>query len=156
MGRSYLRRHAQRAGEEYEKGMKTHAITPPACAELNFAVGADGAFYWPCIYAFDNGIGMIRMTTSGKETTYPLLGTKNATPADPRFATLGKDGAIWFTDQNANYIGRFTPSSLSLYAYPLIHGNGASNAGAENIVAAPNGSLYFYEFNTGNVGHIVL
>ncbi|HTU82585.1 MAG TPA: hypothetical protein VMF61_10675 [Candidatus Acidoferrales bacterium] len=138
------------------KSMKQFSVEPPACTAFGVTVGKDAAFYWPCIYGYNGGIGMIRMTTSGGVTSYPLSSQKGVTVVDPALATLGKDGAVWFTDRNSNYIGRFTTTKVSLYPYRLIHGNGAGNAGAGQIVSAPNGDIYFDEFNTGNVGEIIL
>ncbi len=64
--------------------------------------------------------------------------TKNANPHDP---AVGPDGALWFTEQFVNKLGRLDPATGAIREYPLKtnksgpHGlvsHGIQNAGPES------------------------
>ena len=57
---------------------------------------------------------------------------------------MGPDGALWFTELNANQIGRITTDG-AFTEHPLP----TPEAGPSFIVAGPDGSLWFTE-NSGN------
>ncbi len=133
------------------------AMQEPGCLNIGLTSGPlNSLWYVGCYGYFSPAIDQV--TTSAVQTLYPVPTALGA--VDPRFLTTGADGAIWFTDQNANYIGRLAPAgngngTWTKYPYPLVHGNRAGNASANLIVAAPDGSLWWTEFNTGNVGHLI-
>jgi virginiamycin B lyase len=67
----------------------------------------------------------------------------------PEEITLGPDGALWFTEQAGNKIGRITTSgTFTEFAIPT------ASAGAEGIVAGPDGNLWFTENSAGKIAKI--
>src|SRR3981081_793780 len=67
--------------------------------------------------------------------------TQGAHPHDP---AVGNNGDLWFTEQMANKIGRFEPTSQNLKEYPLAGGN----AGPPGLVSDREGNIWF----TANLG----
>ncbi len=70
--------------------------------------GPDGAI-WMANYGPAPLANIERLTTSGATTAYTATtadGTEIYTPQD---LTVGSDGALWFTEQATNAIGRVTP-----------------------------------------------
>jgi virginiamycin B lyase len=65
--------------------------------------------------------------------------TKGAHPHDP---AVGADGALWFTEQMMNKIGRLDPKSGEFKEYPLK----VDNSGPHGLVADREGNIWF----TGN------
>jgi virginiamycin B lyase len=129
----------------------------PGCVNLSLTSGPlNSLWYVGCSGSLSN-ITIDQVSTSGVQTYYPIPASFKA--SDPRFVTTGTDGAIWFTDQNSNYIGRLAPNgngtgTFSQYPYPLVHAGCCGNASAASIMPAPDGSLWWVEFNTGNIGHL--
>jgi virginiamycin B lyase len=76
-------------------------------------------------------------------------------PADaaPNGIAQGPDGAMWFTERNADAIGRIA-SDGTVAQYPS-SGNGLQ-AGADPaaIVTGPNGDLYFSEYGASAIGEL--
>jgi streptogramin lyase len=66
--------------------------------------------------------------------------------------TVGPDGALWFTDINANAIGRIDPSSMTMRRYPLKRL--ATNP--MGITVGPDGALWFAEEGYSEIGQISL
>jgi hypothetical protein len=63
--------------------------------------------------------------------------------------TAGPDGALWFTEQNANRIGRITTSG-TITSFPVP----TPESEPEGIVAGPDGALWFTESRANNIGRI--
>jgi virginiamycin B lyase len=75
-------------------------------------------------------------------TEYPLVA--GATPWE---ITAGPDGALWFTELQANKIGRITTvGTLSEYVLPT------PNSGPLSITTGPDGALWFTEQNINSTG----
>ncbi len=82
--------------------------------------------------------------------------TEFSTPtaaSGPLFMTPGSDGAIWFTEVNANRIGRIPTNATSgtqitEFAVPT--------AGSEpfGLTSGPDGQVWFAELNSSKIGHI--
>ena len=70
--------------------------------------------------------------------------TKGAHPHDP---AVGMDGALWFTEQMQNKIGRLEPSSGTFKEFPLK----VDNSGPHGLVADNDGNIWF----TGNFAHYI-
>ncbi|MFN8185364.1 MAG: fibronectin type III domain-containing protein [Candidatus Nanopelagicales bacterium] len=71
-------------------------------------------------------------------------------PPDPDGIALGPDGNIWFTEKNANRIGKMTPAGVvTEYTANL-------SPGAEPfiIAAGPDGNLWFTETKGNRIGKI--
>lgn len=70
--------------------------------------------------------------------------TKGAHPHDP---AVGADGALWFTEQMQNKIGRLDPAAGTFKEYPLK----VENSGPHGLVADREGNIWF----TGNFAHYI-
>ena len=70
--------------------------------------------------------------------------TRGAHPHDP---AVGMDGALWFTEQLQNKIGRLDPTSGSFKEFPLK----VENSGPHGLVADAEGNIWF----TGNFAHYI-
>ncbi|HET6171349.1 MAG TPA: hypothetical protein VFD90_02010 [Gaiellales bacterium] len=68
----------------------------------------------------------------------------------PTDATAGPDGNVWFTETNANKIGRVTPAgTVTEFSTGL-----SSNAGLSGITLGPDGNLWFAENTKNRIGRI--
>jgi virginiamycin B lyase len=76
-----------------------------------------------------------------REWTVP---TKGAHPHDP---AVGTDGALWFTEQLQNKIGRVDPATGVFKEYPLK----VEDSGPHGLVADREGNIWF----TGNSAHYI-
>ncbi len=73
--------------------------------------------------------------------------------AAPNGIAQGPDGAMWFTERDADAIGRIG-SDGTVTQYPS-SGNGLqSGADPAGIVTGPNGDLYFTEYGTSAIGEL--
>src|SRR5690349_15735897 len=66
----------------------------------------------------------------------------------PQGITAGPDGALWFTNQGNNSIGRITTGGN----VTKFTGNGIS--GPDGITAGPDGALWFTNYNNNSIGRI--
>src|SRR5258706_5363755 len=94
-------------------------------------------------------------TTSDKGKTQELkvtikewaVPTKGAHPHDP---AVGADGALWFTEQMANKIGRLDPKTGEFEEYPLK----VTNSGPHGLVEDGSGNIWFTANFAGYVGKL--
>lgn len=86
-----------------------------------------------------NDVGELKVTIH--EWSVP---TKGAHPHDP---AVGADGALWFTEQMQNKIGRVDPSTGTFQEFPLK----VENSGPHGLVADRDGNIWF----TGNFAHYI-
>ncbi len=92
-----------------------------------------------------NGSG-IRLRTANI-TQYPVP-TANSAPTG---IAVGPDGALWFTENTGNKIGRITTAgAITEYAVPT------SNGQPTGITAGPEQSLWFTETTGNKIGKITL
>ena len=84
------------------------------------------------------------LKVSIKEWAVP---TKGAHPHDP---AVGADGALWFTEQMANKIGRLDPKTGEFKEYPLK----ATNSGPHGLVEDAQGNIWFTANFAGYVGKL--
>lgn len=133
-----------------------YSQSSPGCVQQSLTSGPlNSLWYIGCAGSF-SAQTIVQLDTSGHATPYAF---PSGIAADPRFITTGNDGALWFTDQNKNYIGRMVPQGAGIgtwttYPYSLVNGNGAGNAAAGEIAPGIGSSLYWVEFNTGNIGEL--
>jgi virginiamycin B lyase len=73
--------------------------------------------------------------------------TKGAHPHDP---AVGSDGALWFTEQMMNKIGRLDPKSGTFKEYPLK----VENSGPHGLVADREGNIWFTGNFAGYIGKL--
>jgi virginiamycin B lyase len=96
---------------------------------------------------FTEGGGKIgRITTAGYITEYPVLTSRG----EPAGIALGPDGALWFTEDYGNNIGRIAPASGTFTEYPI------PTAGSNplGITVGPDGKLWFTENATNKIGNV--
>src|SRR5437588_7511924 len=74
--------------------------------------------------------------------------TKGAHPHDP---AVGADGALWFTEQMANKIGRLDPATGTFKEYSLIEGK---NSGPHGLVADKDGNIWYTANFGGYIGKL--
>jgi len=74
--------------------------------------------------------------------------TKGAHPHDP---AVGPDGALWFTEQMANKLGRLDPKTGEFKEYPLSEGK---NPGPHGLVADSEGNIWFTANFAGYIGKL--
>jgi virginiamycin B lyase len=74
--------------------------------------------------------------------------TKGAHPHDP---AVGADGALWFTEQMANKLGRLDPATGAFKEYPLVEGK---NSGPHGLVADKDGNIWFTANFGGYIGKL--
>ena len=126
-------------------GKRTNAFYYQNDASPSFediAAGPDGA-----LWITDSGDGQIlRMTTTGTFTTYPLNN------ADAEGIVAGPDHALWFVE---NYfqgvaVGRITTTGKITYFSAGI----SAGAALHDIALGPDGALWFTESSGDRVGRI--
>jgi virginiamycin B lyase len=74
--------------------------------------------------------------------------TKGAHPHDP---AVGLDGALWFTEQMANKLGRLDPATGAFKEYPLVAGK---NSGPHGLVADKDGNIWYTANFAGYIGKL--
>jgi streptogramin lyase/plastocyanin len=81
---------------------------------------------------------------------FPIQTFDLPTPgAAPTAITAGPDGNLWFTEANADKIGRITPSGIvTEFNVPT------AGAGPTGLTVGPDGNLWFTEINSFQIGRI--
>jgi virginiamycin B lyase len=74
--------------------------------------------------------------------------TKGAHPHDP---AVGPDGALWFTEQMANKLGRLDPATGTFKEYSLVEGK---NSGPHGLVADKDGNIWYTANFGGYIGEL--
>ena len=74
--------------------------------------------------------------------------TKGAHPHDP---AVGPDGALWFTEQMSNKLGRLDPKTGKFKEYPLVSGK---NSGPHGLVADQFGNIWYTANFGGYIGKL--
>ena len=96
-------------------------------------------------------IGLLTLTASSalalsgkiREFAIPTAGSV------PLEITKGPDGAIWFTENATNNIGRISPTG-KIREYPIP----TANSGPVAIAAGHDGTLWFTESNANQIGQV--
>src|ERR1700736_1634641 len=95
-----------------------------------------------------------RITPGGSITEFVLpaaqlpAGSPSAAPAPKGVTeiTVGPDSNLWFTEQNANQIGRITPDG-TITEFPLVGPNNYPTS----IITGPDKNIWFTEVGTGKI-----
>jgi virginiamycin B lyase len=74
--------------------------------------------------------------------------SKGGHPHDP---AVGPDGALWFTEQMANKLGRLDPKTGEMKEYPL---PGDKNAGPHGLIADRDGNIWYTANFAGYIGKL--
>ncbi len=69
----------------------------------------------------------------------------------PLEITAGPDGAMWFTENNGNKIGRITTAAAPAVTEFVVT---TAASGPSGIIAGPDGNLWFTENTAGKIGQI--
>ncbi len=88
--------------------------------------------------------GVAELKVAIKEWEVP---TKGAHPHDP---AVGGDGALWFTEQLQNKIGRVDPKTGAFKEYPLK----VEDSGPHGLVADSSGNIWFTGNGKGYIGKL--
>jgi virginiamycin B lyase len=70
-----------------------------------------------------------------------------STPKGVTEITVGPDSNLWFTEENANQIGRITPDG-TITEFPLVGPNNYPTS----IITGPDKNIWFTEVGTGKIG----
>lgn len=129
----------------YTKGISSGA------SPYSIAPGPDGALWFT--EATGGRIG--RITTSGKVTEY----SRGITPTEePVGIAAGPDGAMWFTEYETygSYIIRDSKvGRITMTGRVSEHSKGLSgSSGPSDIVAGPDGNMWFVEAYADSVGRV--
>lgn len=73
--------------------------------------------------------------------------TANSRPHDP---AVGVDGALWYTGQGANKLGRLDPRSGQFKEYPLR----TADSGPHGLVSDRDGNIWFTAISKGYIGRL--
>ena len=115
--------------------------TPGAGGPSAITAGA-GGLVWFTVEGKRNEIG--RITASGAISAFSIP-TANSGPSG---ITAGREGDLWFTEQQANQIGRITPAGVvTEFQIPTLAGPYAITTGRE-------GDLWFTEQRATKIGRI--
>jgi virginiamycin B lyase len=108
-----------------------------------FLESSFGVFWYPQVKAAaPAGVAELKVTI--KEWTVP---TKGAHPHDP---AVGADGALWFTEQMQNKIGRVDPKTGEFKEYALK----IEDSGPHGLVADSSGNIWFTGNAKGYIGEL--
>jgi streptogramin lyase len=119
---------------------------PTANAGLyNITADPRGGFPW-FTETLGNNVDTLRESGFGIATVHETAVT--TANARPQGITAGPDGAMWFTEQCGNNIGRDSGGVITEYPIPT------SASSAEQIASGPDGNLWFTEASNGKVGRI--
>jgi virginiamycin B lyase len=126
-------------------GKRTKTFYYPNSASpafLDIATGSDGS-----LWIVDSADGAIlRLTTSGQFTTFPVTGF------GPASIAAGKDGALWFTENSYKIggIGRITTGgTITNYTAGI-----SAGAVVADIAPGSDGALWFTEATGDRIGRI--
>ncbi len=141
------------------------ARTAPAQATIDeFPLASDGHRPQAIVSGPDGNLWVtevlkheiLRVTPAGKITEFPVPGKAVGVLQG---IAAGPDGNIWFTSREENSIRRVSPSGEFNGEFPLPSGatdNNTLTKGSwpREIVAAPDGALYFAEMSSNKIGRI--
>lgn len=119
---------------------------------VQLVVGADGAVWGALQNGSNYRIAQFSLSGSGVSVAQSFALPAGAAAGS---MTLGGDGALWFTDQQNNAIGRMTGSgAFTEYPLPSSNALGLPWFGLWQIATACDGTVWFTEPNAGKVGRI--
>jgi virginiamycin B lyase len=108
------------------------------------------------VFVWAKSLGSPATFEADKVVAYHVAGAATITEfsittfgGSPVGITAGPDGALWFTEQNANKIGRITTAgTITEFAIPT------ADSFPEFITTGPDGALWFTELNGNKIGRI--
>ncbi|HTZ53651.1 MAG TPA: hypothetical protein VMB20_01200 [Candidatus Acidoferrum sp.] len=129
-----------------QSGVATNFTTHAFSVASPMTAGSDGNMWvgstvGPGIISIYSTAGVL-LTSVDTTALYP--------GANQVFMTAGPDGAIWYTDDSNNAIGRMT-TTHSYVEYPVPSGGTPSG-----ITVGPDGNIWFMEVDSDNIGVVIL
>src|SRR5438445_4716830 len=118
-------------------------FTSRGVEKLNIQEFKTRPFPPPLKFPLDLNVSELRVTI--KEWDVP---TKGAHPHDP---AVGMDGALWFTEQMQNKLGRLDPTTGQFKEYSLVEGK---NSGPHGLVADRDGNIWYTANFGGYIGKL--
>jgi virginiamycin B lyase len=98
------------------------------------------------IFLLTAAVGVAPHAPAQTVTEFPIP-TASSKPAD---ITAGPDGALWFTENAGNQIGRITTAGVITDEFPIP----TTNSQPLGITAGPDGALWFTEGAASKIGRI--
>lgn len=138
-------------------------MTPPHghYGIMGVAVAGDDSIWFAEQYA--NYIGHY-LPATGRYQTYPLptitvpdpsnAGKTLTLPVAPNDLAIDVQGIVWFTEMNADAIGRLDPHSGHLRHYPISARRSAQTLNPYGVTIDPRGMVWFTESSTNRVGQL--
>ncbi|MBV8433245.1 MAG: hypothetical protein JO029_03075 [Candidatus Eremiobacteraeota bacterium] len=121
-------------------GAFSEYLNPLSSAELTGITAGPGNAMWY------TGLG------DGTITKFPVTAASfsiASVSGAPDNIALGPDGALWFTDQVNNVIGRYDGSfAVKTFSVPT------ASSGPSGIVTGPDGAIWFTEQSTDKIGRL--
>lgn len=132
-------------GRSTTGGTVTHFTVAGSDAQLEGIVTGPDRNLWVTQYIahgsrFSDEV--LRVTTSGKVKAFKIGSRQN--PAGPDNICVGPDKALWFTEANADALGRLTTGG-KYREFPTGH----EYAQPSGIATGPDGALWFTDFASG-------
>jgi virginiamycin B lyase len=122
----------------------------------SIVAGPDGSM-WLAVWVEGSGTGsgrMIGRITVGKNqrvTLFPLPATTNPNGVSGGMNVVaGPDGALWYTEENDNLIGRITTNGVVTAQYVLP----TANSNPQGLVLGSDGALWFTEDGGNRIGRL--
>lgn len=105
---------------------------------------------WATLPGID-AIGVISVTAATSQTvTAYITQTYQLTPGSQPYNLTTYGGYVWFTAYAGNWIGRLTPGTGVIDAYPIPQ----ANSGPTGIAVAPDGVVWFAQRNANRLGRL--
>jgi virginiamycin B lyase len=101
-----------------------------------------------CLFALATAfVGIAAVATLKVDIKEYEVPTPGSRPHDP---AVGPDGALWYTGQGANKLGRLDPKTGKFKEYPLK----TPNSGPHGLTADKTGNIWFTAISGGYVGKL--
>jgi streptogramin lyase len=128
---------------------------------MGLTVASDGTVWFAEQYA--NYIGHYSPDT-GRFQVYPLptvsapdpahKGKQLTLPVAPNELLLDRQGQIWFTEMNADALGRLNPATGELRQYPLSSHHTVQQLNPYGLASDAQGNLWFTESSQNRIGYL--
>ncbi|MBX5450519.1 SMP-30/gluconolactonase/LRE family protein [Thermogemmatispora sp.] len=140
-----------------------HTVAPPRGRGglMGMAVAQDGTLWFAEQYA--NYIGHYEPRT-GRFRLYPLptvtapdpahKGKELTLPVAPNELLLDRQGQVWFTEMNADALGRLNPATGELRQYPLASHHTVQQLNPYGLASDAYGHLWFTESSQNRIGYL--
>ncbi|GAC1416127.1 MAG: hypothetical protein NVSMB53_15000 [Gemmatimonadaceae bacterium] len=92
-------------------------------------------------------LGLVGAAVSPLAIVEYKLPREGAFPHDP---AVGREGMVWYTDQQNSFIGRLDPATGTITDYPTP----TPGSGPHGIVVAPDGSVWYTANRIGKLGRL--